>query len=171
MATGDEIQVVVFRVGPQEFALDIFQIERILRYEKPAVMPNAPAFLEGVIQYGGAVVPVVDLRKRLEVPATASEDMRVVVIQLEDQRVGLIVDQVVEVTRVDSTTITAPPPIVRGLAAEFIAGVIARPNRTIILLQAGKLLNSRERIALTALEPATATAGAGAPAKPARKGR
>ena len=68
MTTEDEIQVVAFRVGPQEFALDILQVERILRYERPSPLPKAPAFLEGVVRYEGGAVPVVDLRKRLELP-------------------------------------------------------------------------------------------------------
>jgi purine-binding chemotaxis protein CheW len=58
VATDDEIQVVAFRVGPQEFALDILQVERILRYERPAPLPQAPAFLEGVVRYEDAAVPV-----------------------------------------------------------------------------------------------------------------
>ena len=166
MASGDEIQIVVFRVGPQEFALDIFQIERILRYEKPAVLPNAPAFLDGVIQHAGTVVPVVDLRTRLEVPSGQSEDVRTMVVHVEEHRVGMIVDEVVEVLRVDSGTITAPPPLVRGLAAEYISGILPWPGRTIVLLQAARLLNSHERIALTDLEPAAAVAG-----RPAKKGK
>jgi purine-binding chemotaxis protein CheW len=153
----DEIQVVIFRVGSQEFALDIFQIERILRYERPATLPSAPDFLEGVVQFGDAVVPVVDLRKRLEVPADLADEVRIMVLRIDDQKVGVLVDQVLEVTRVDSTSIAPPPPMVRGLAAEYIAGIIARPNRTIVMLQAGKLLNATERIALehaaTSAEP------------------
>jgi purine-binding chemotaxis protein CheW len=146
--TADEIQVVIFRVGPQEFALDIFQIERILRYERPATLPSAPAFLEGVVQYGDAVVPVVDLRKRLEVPAELGDDVRTMVLRIDDTKVGILVDQVLEVTRVDSTVIAPPPPMVRGLAADYISGIITRPNRTIVMLHAGKLLNATERIQL-----------------------
>jgi purine-binding chemotaxis protein CheW len=159
VTAADEIQFVVFRVGSQEFALDIFQIERILRYERPATLPRAPDFLEGVVQYGEAIVPVVDLRKRLEVSAELNDDVRIMVLRLEDQKVGMLVDQVAEVIRVDSTAITPPPPIVRGLAADYIAGIIARPNRTIVILQAGKLLDAKERIALTEViraEPAMA---------------
>jgi purine-binding chemotaxis protein CheW len=159
--TADEIQVVIFKVGPQEFALDIFQIERILRYERPATLPSAPSFLEGVVQYGDAVVPVVDLRKRLEVPAALADEVRIMVLRLEDQKVGVLVDQVLEVTRVDSTAIAPPPPMVRGLAADYIAGIISRPNRTIVMLQAAKLLNATERIALTEARLAAEPVGAG----------
>jgi purine-binding chemotaxis protein CheW len=155
VTTEDEIQVVAFRVGPQEFALDILQVERILRYERPSPLPKAPAFLEGVVRYEGGAVPVVDLRKRLELPDPQREETRLMVLALEDQRIAIVVDEVREVMRVDSTTITPPPPVVRGLAAPYIAGIIARGDRTIVLLHALKLLTSTERLAL---------AQAGAPA-------
>ena len=148
MATEDDIQLVAFRVGPQEFALDILQVERILRYERPAPLPKAPAFLEGVVRYDGGAVAVVDLRKRLELADPVLEETRLMVLNLEDQRVAVVVDEVLEVLRVDSTTITPPPPVVRGLAAAYIAGIIARGNRTIVLLHVGRLLTATERLAL-----------------------
>ena len=144
----DQIQLVAFRVGSQEFALEILQVERILRYERPAPLPRSPDFLEGVVTYDGIPVPVVDLRKRLELPAPIDEQTRLMVLALEDQRVAVIVDEVREVLRVDSTTIIAPPPIVRGLAAAYIAGLVTRGERMLILLQAARLLSSTERLAL-----------------------
>jgi purine-binding chemotaxis protein CheW len=145
----DQIQLVAFRVGTQEFALEILQVERILRYERPAPLPKSPDFLEGVVTYDGIPVPVVDLRKRLEVPAPIDDQTRLMVLALDDQRVAVIVDEVREVLRVDSTTIVAPPPIVRGLAAAYIAGLVTRGERTLVLLQAAKLLSSTERLALS----------------------
>ena len=147
--TDDELQFVIFQVGSQALALSIFQVERILRWEQPATVPNAPAFLEGVLPYGDGVVAVVDLRKRLDVPATQQEETRVMVLELEDQRVGIVVDAVSEVVRVDARTITPPPPMVRGLAAKYITGILSQPDRTVVVLNAGKLLNSNERLALT----------------------
>lgn len=145
----DQIQLVAFRVGDQEFALEILQVERILRYERPSPLPKAPEFLEGIVTYSGTPIPVVDLRKRLEVPAPLEEQTRLMVLALDDQRVAVVVDEVREVLRVDSTTIIAPPPIVRGLAAEYIAGLVTRGERTLVLLHAGRLLNSAERLALS----------------------
>lgn len=152
MTSSDEIQIVSFRVGPQEFALDIFQVERILRYQPPAPLPKAPDFLEGVVSYDGSVVPVVDLRKRLSVPAAIEPETRLMVLSVEDQRIGVVVDRVVEVARVDSGAITPPPPMVRGLAAEYIAGILARDGRTVLILNAGRLFSSAERLALAAAE-------------------
>ncbi|HVQ47944.1 MAG TPA: chemotaxis protein CheW [Gemmatimonadales bacterium] len=151
MNTGDDVQVVTFRVGRQEFAFDILQVERILRYSPPSPLPKAPQFLEGVMPYGDTAVPVIDLRKRFELDAPIREETRVMVLELENQRVAVLVDEVREVLRVDSTTIAAPGPVVSGLAAVYIAGIISRPERTIILLNARKLLSSSERLALSEL--------------------
>ena len=151
MNTGDDVQFVTFRVGAQEFAFDILQIERILRYQAPAPLPQAPEYLEGVVPYGGGAVPVLDLRKRFELPAHLREETRLMVVDLGDQRIGVVVDEVREVLRVDSTTIAAPAPVVKGLAAAYIAGIIPGPERTIIILNARKLLSSTERLALSGL--------------------
>ena len=147
----DDIQLVSFRVGPQEFAFDILQVERILRHVAPAPLPKAPDFLEGVVAYDGGAVPVVDLRKRFEVQAPVGEETRLMVVDVGDHRVGVLVDEVREVLRVDSTTISAQGPMVSGLAAAYIAGIVTRPGRTIIILNARKLLSATERMALTGM--------------------
>jgi purine-binding chemotaxis protein CheW len=151
MIAGDDVQVVTFRVGRQEFAFDILQVERILRYSAPAPLPKAPEFLEGVMPYGDGAVPVIDLRKRFELDAPIREETRLMVLELDNQRVAVLVDEVREVLRVDATSITAPGPVVSGLAAIYIAGIITRPERTIIILNARKLLSSTERLALNTL--------------------
>jgi purine-binding chemotaxis protein CheW len=151
MTTGDDVQLVTFRVGRQEFAFDILQVERILRYSTPSPLPKSPEFLEGVLPYAESAVPVIDLRKRFELEATIREETRLMVLELDGQRIAVLVDEVVEVLRVESTAITAPAPIVSGLAAVYIAGIVTRPNRTIIILNARKLLSSSERLALTEL--------------------
>jgi purine-binding chemotaxis protein CheW len=150
MTTGDDIQVVIFRGGTQEFALEISQVDRILRYQAPSPVPSAPDFLEGVLPYGGGVVPVVDLRKRLGLIAGQAEETRVMIVTMDGQRVGMVVDGVREVLRVDSRRIAPPPPMVRGLAAKYILGVLTLEERTVLLLQAGRLFSSEERLQLEA---------------------
>ena len=151
MNADDDIQLVTFRVGFQEFAFDILQIQRILRYEPPARLPQSPGFLEGVVQYGGGAVPVVDLRKRFELEAPIRDETRLMIVDLGEQRVGVLVDEVREVLRVDSRTISAPGPVVSGLAAAYISGLVTRPGRTIIIRNARKLLSSTERRARSAM--------------------
>lgn len=146
------IQLVVFRVGDQEFACEILQVERVLRYEKPSPVPKAPEFLEGVVPYAGGVVPVVDLRKRLELPAPIGPDVRLLLLRIDTDRVGVLVDEVREILRIDSRGISAPPPLVRGLAAAYVLGVLTHDGRTIVVLNAARLLSSTERLALQAAE-------------------
>ena len=167
MSTGDDVQLVAFKVAGQDFAFNIFQVERILRYEAPAPLPKAPAFLEGVLRYQGTVVPVIDLRKRLGVPAPVKNETRTVILDWElgagsgndgesvagSGRIGVIVDQVTEVLELAANEITPPPKIVRGLAAEYIGGLIAHEGRTIIVLNTAQLLSSQEQLALVAAGP------------------
>lgn len=155
MTAGDEVQLVVFRIAGQHFALNIFQVERILRYEAPDPLPQAPDFLQGMLPYGKAVVPVVDLRKRLNVPAAIKDETRTIILELDQGRIGVVVDAVLEVKRVTAAQISPPPPIVRGLAAEFISGIVMLGGRATVILAATKLLSSSERIALEALKVET----------------
>lgn len=146
--TGDDVQLVTFRVAGQDFAFNIFQVERILRYEAPARLPKSPEFLEGVLQYQGGAVPVVDLRKRLGVEAPLKDETRIIVLDMEGGRIGIVVDAVTEVMQVGAGDVATPPPIVQGLAADYITGLVGRDARTIIVLNTGKLLASKEKLEL-----------------------
>jgi purine-binding chemotaxis protein CheW len=154
MTAGDDVQLVTFKVGGQDFAFNIFQVERILRYEAPAPLPKAPDFLEGVLRYQGVAVPLVDLRKRLGVAAPLREETRTVILEWEGGKLGVVVDAVTEVLQVGAPQITSPPKFVKGLAAEYIAGVVVKDSRTIIVLNTARLLTSPEKLALEAAEKA-----------------
>ena len=148
MSTNEEVQLVVFRVGGHEFGLNIFDVERVLRYEKPAPLPQAPDFLEGIMEYEDTAIPVVDLRKRLNVDASVLDDTRTMILEWEQGRIAVVVDAVIELLRAPVDEIVPPPPIVRGLAAEYISGIFVRDGRTIVILSVPKILSSTERLAL-----------------------
>jgi purine-binding chemotaxis protein CheW len=148
MGGGDDVQLVTFKLSGQDFAFNIFQVERILRYEAPAPLPKAPEFLEGVVQYEGAAVPLVDLRKRLNTAAPLRDDTRTVILEFEGGKIGVVVDAVTEVLQVAAQAVTPPPGIVKGLAAEYIAGLVVQNGRTIVVLNTNKLLNAKEKLAL-----------------------
>lgn|SRR5574341_1135162 len=149
--SSDEVQLVVFRLGESEFAFNIFQVERVLRHQAPEPLPSAPPFLEGLLPYGDGVVPVIDLRKRVGAAAPVSDETRIIIVELEQGRVGVVVSAVREVLRVPAERVSAPPALVRGLAAAYISGVVRLEQRTVVVLAAPKLLTSTERIALTEL--------------------
>ncbi len=151
MSAGDEVQIVTFRLGGQDFAFNIFQVERILRYQRPAALPKAPDFLEGVVSFANTVVPVVDLRKRVSLDAPIHDETRIVILEWEDGKIGVVVDAVLEVLKVAAEQVTPPPAIVRGLAAKYITGIVTLNSRTIVVLSAAKLLSSKEKLALEQL--------------------
>jgi purine-binding chemotaxis protein CheW len=144
-----QVQLVTFRLGGEEFGLDVFQVHEILRYEEPTPMPKAPAFVEGVLDVRGLLVPVVDLRKRFELHELRyDEETRIMLVDYHGERLGLIVDEVSEVMRVAETAVTAPPQYVKGLAAEFIRGIVRLESRLVVLLDLEKILSSQERMQL-----------------------
>lgn len=144
-----QVQIVTFRVGGEEFGLDVFQVHEILRYEPPTAMPRAPEFVEGVLDVRGTLVPVVDLRRRFETPEVRTDDdTRIVVVEHGGERLGLVVDSVTEVLRAPETAISPPPSYIRGLAAEFVRGIVRLGDRLVILMDLDRILTSQERIAL-----------------------
>lgn len=147
----DEIQLVTFRVGNHRFGFNVFEVERVLRYEPPAPLPKSPEFLEGMLAYGDDVIPVIDLRKRLSVAAAINDHTRTVIVEWDQGRVGLVVDAVLALRQVPVSAIKPPPAIVQGLAAEYVNGIIHQEGVTIIVLAVSRLLTSDEHLALEAL--------------------
>lgn len=147
----DEVQLVTFRVGGHRFGFNVFEVERVLRYEAPTPLPKAPVFLEGMLAYGDDVIPVIDLRKRLDVPATVDDHTRTIILEWDEGRVGLVVDAVLALLQVPVSAIKTPPAIVQGLAAEYVNGIIHREGATTIILAVARLLTSDEQLALDAL--------------------
>lgn len=144
-----QVQLVTFRLGGEEFGLDVFQVHEILRFEEPTPMPKAPVFVEGVLDVRGTLVPVVDLRKRFELHELRhDEDTRIILVDFQGERLGLVVDEVTEVLRAPETAVTAPPSYVKGLAAEFIRGIVRLEGRMVVLLELERILSSQERMQL-----------------------
>lgn len=146
--SGDDVQLVTFRVAGQEFAFNIFQVERILRYERPSPLPKAPDYLEGVLQYQGTAVPLIDLRKRLSAPAPLREETRTIILEWDGGRIGVVVDAVLEVLQVAAAEVAPPPGLVKGLAAEYITGLVVKGKRTIVVFNTVRLLTSKEKLAI-----------------------
>jgi purine-binding chemotaxis protein CheW len=142
-------KLVTFRLGEDYFAADIFSVERVLRYAPPTPVPDMPAYIEGVIDYQGRVVPIVNLRLRFELPKMeAVSETRTLVLNVAGEWIGVVVDTVTEVATYDLAAVSPPPKLFRGLAAEYLKGIIRRGERLVIFLDVDQLLSSNERIAL-----------------------
>jgi purine-binding chemotaxis protein CheW len=142
-------QIVTFRLGDELFAADIFSVERVLRYTAPTPVPNVPSWIEGVIDYQGRVVPVINLRKRFELPeAPIPADARILVLTVDDEWVAATVDGVLDVSVLDAARLAPPPTLFRGLAASYLRGVVRRGDRLVVFLDVPRLFSTDERIVL-----------------------
>jgi purine-binding chemotaxis protein CheW len=142
-------KIVTFRLGDDLFAADIYSVERVLRYREPTAVPNVPDWIEGVLDYQGRVVPVINLRRRFELPsAPRAAEWRIIVFNAGGEWVAGVVDAVVEVAPVDADRLSPPPPLFRGLSAEYLRGIVRRADRLVICLDVTRLLSTTERIAL-----------------------
>jgi purine-binding chemotaxis protein CheW len=149
MGTADRMQLVLFRVGDDRFAADIFAVERVLRFTAPRPIPNVPAWLEGVIDYGGRVVPVIDLRMRFELPAAPSrKSARILVVVAGEEWIAAIVDGVDEVVTVAAARLEPPPALFKGLAKQYLRALVRRGEQVIVVLDVAQLLTAREQIIL-----------------------
>lgn len=145
-AVEESKQLVIFKLGDEEFGVDILQVREIEKLGQQITrVPKSPAFVEGVINLRGEIVPIVDLRKRfgLVVRQTGNE-ARIIIVDISDGQVGMIVDSVVEVIRLNVSAIENAPPITRGVDAYFLSGVAKINERLIILLNLERALSPEE---------------------------
>lgn len=153
MNDGAILQLVTFKLGTEEFGVDILKVQEINKMMNITKIPNAPAFIEGVINLRGKIIPIVDLRKRLgfrEQPYDKST--RIIVVELEGLVLGFIVDSVSEVLRIPENTIEPPPSMVAGIESEYIEGVGKLDDRLLILLELKKVFSSPERKDIESIE-------------------
>ena len=148
-ANGEEQQLVVFQLGAELYGVEIARVHEIIRLQTVTRVPHAPAFVEGVINLRGKVIPVVDLRRRFGLPlADHTRASRIVVVEIGDQVVGIVVDGVSEVLRVNKGTIEPPSPVVAGIESDYLHGIAKLPKRLVILLNLDRVLARDERRAL-----------------------
>jgi len=144
------LQLVTFSIGDEEFGVDILKVQEIIRTMEITKVPRAPAFVEGVINLRGKVIPIIDLRKRFGLQARGHDkNTRIIVIEINGMIVGFVVDAVSEVLRIPAGTVEPPPPVVAGLESEYLSGVGKLEDRLLILLDLNRLLSREERKVLT----------------------
>mgnify|MGYP002398912450 CR=1 FL=1 len=131
----DEQQFVAFKLGSEEYGISILQVQEIKRITDITRVPYAPVYVQGVINLRGSVLPVIDLKTKLNFSSTDdTDDTRIIIVKLEDYSVGMIVDAVSEVLRLTNEQIEPSPAFVGGLEAEYIQGVGKVDGRLVILL-------------------------------------
>jgi purine-binding chemotaxis protein CheW len=151
----DILQLVTFKLENEEFGVDILKVQEIMRTVEITRIPNAPEFVEGVINLRGKIIPIVDLRKRLGFRSKEWDPRtRIIVVELDGLTIGFVVDSVSEVLRIPRDTIEPPPSIVSGIESDYIEGVGKTGERLLLLLELGNVLKEKEKRAARNIEVA-----------------
>jgi purine-binding chemotaxis protein CheW len=146
-------QLVVFRLGTEEFGVEILEVQEIILLSPITRVPKAPEFVEGVINLRGEIIPVVDLRKRFGLSTgELGSDARVVVVDVNDNLVGMIVDEVTQPLSLPTGQIQPPPPLAGGVDATYLRGVGKLEDRLIVILNLERALSTQEVEALEEME-------------------
>jgi purine-binding chemotaxis protein CheW len=141
----DELPLLSFKPGNEEFGVDILQVQEINLMSEITKVPQAPSSVEGVINLRGKVIPIIDLRKRLNLePKGYDRDTRIVVVNVSGNVTGMIVDAVSEVLRLAADTIEPPPELVGGVNSEYIKGVAKLDDRLLIQLDPSMVVDISE---------------------------
>ena len=149
-----ELQLVTFRLGKEEYGVNIEQVREIIRIVEIIHVPKAPEFVEGLINLRGTVVSVIDLRKRFDItPSGEKENERIIVVEVQSRTIGVIVDSVLEVLRLSGSNMDDVPPTVSGIDTKFLFGVGKIGERLMMLLDLDKLLSTDELKGLEQLKP------------------
>lgn len=151
IAIKEEEQVVVFKLGKEEYCVPVNQVREVQSYLEPTRIPHTPSFVEGVINLRGQIIPIVDLNKRFGLGQTiCNADSCFIVVEIDEETLGILVDCVLEVLRVSKGTFEAPPAkVVSSLNSAYIAGVGKWNQRLLILVDLAKILNTEEATEIT----------------------
>ena len=141
-----ENQYVVFILGKEEFGIDIMNVKEIIPYKESIQVPNTPNFIEGIINYRGNVIPVINLKRRFKLGAQeVTKDTRIIVITLGNKEIGFVVDEASQTLRLEENQIDPAPDIISGVDRKYIIGVGKVDDRLLILLDLEKVLTDEEK--------------------------
>ena len=144
----DLLQLVGFTLGEEDFGVDILSVQEINRVTEITKIPSTPDFVKGVINLRGNVIPVIDLRNRLGMPEKEHDKQtRIIVADVDDRTVGLVVDAVSEVIRMDSKLVEPPPELIGATdeKGKYIKGVGKLDDKLLMLLDINSMFSKQEQ--------------------------
>ena len=145
-----QFQLVTFHLGEELYGVNIMDVKEIVRLQNVRVIPNAPYYVEGIINLRGEIIPIIDLHKRFKIQATVSEsdensiDGGFIILKIEGSQIGIIIDKVERVVSVKAEDVKEPPQMLSGIGSEYIEGVIREEHGYLIMLNIRKLFNAKE---------------------------
>jgi purine-binding chemotaxis protein CheW len=138
-------QYLTLRLGSEEYAIDIQRVQELRFYEEPTRMVNSPAFIKGVVNLRGVIVPIADLRVKLQIENVQYTDFTVVIIlNIQGTVVGAVVDSVADVLTIEADAIKPAPQFDSVMDARFIVGLVKEGERTLIVMDVDVLMSHAE---------------------------
>ena len=138
-------KIIIFGLNGEYYAADIQEVERILGYEEPTVLPEAPSFVKGVINHEDKILPIISLSKKFNIgERTDNESKKIIVVKRKEKKFGIIVDNVYEVRDIYDNIIENAPEITNTAERQYISGLIKLENKIVILLNLEKILSTED---------------------------
>ena len=136
---------LAFKLGPEEYGIDILRVQEIRSYEEPTRIANAPDFVKGVVNLRGVIVPIVDMRLKFNLDTVSYDSFTVVImLNIGNRVMGMVVDAVADVITLTSKQLRPVPELNSGIAADHLLAIGAVGDRMLILVDIGKLMSSEE---------------------------
>jgi purine-binding chemotaxis protein CheW len=157
MAEGDnQLQLVTFQLGTERYGIDIMEVKEIVRNQEVRPIPNAPPWVEGILNLRGRIIPIIDLHQRfqigrLQADEDESEQGGIMVITVGGKELGVVIDRILRVLSIGSSDLQSPPQMMSGIGSEYIQSVVSGEDGYLIILNTRRLFNPRELQSLTAL--------------------
>ncbi|SET43070.1 chemotaxis protein CheW [Paenibacillus sp. NFR01] len=150
----EDIKVIVFKLGTEEYGIEVDKVQTIERMMPITRVPKTYAFIKGVINLRGVVIPVIDLRGRFNLEeADHTDQTRIIIVNVNEMEVGFIVDSANDVIDLNRDSIDTPPDVVGGIKAKYLDGVAKiGEDRLLIMLNLPEVLNKNEIVQLESLE-------------------
>ena len=144
-ASARQLELIAFRIGVQEFCVDIMSVREIRGWVPVTPLPRSPGFVRGVINLRGAVLPILDLAARLGLPPTETTARHVIIVaQIGRQIIGLLVDAVSDIITVGEDTIQPPPDLASSRSRNFVQGLVAIDDRMVSLISLDRVMPKPE---------------------------
>lgn len=150
MAIGDsQYQLVTFQLGEELYGVDIMDVKEIVRIQDIRTIPNAPYYVEGIFNLRSEIIPIISLHKRFHLKKIEVEEGDeflggFIIITIDGNKLGIIIDRIARVVMVQQNEIQPPPQMISGIGAEYIHGVVRQDNSYLILLDIRRLFNPKE---------------------------
>ncbi len=144
-----QYQLVTFHLGNELYGVNIMDVKEIVKLQNVRVIPNAPYYVEGIINLRGDIIPIIDLHKRFKLQSIEktdedSLDGGFIILNIDGNEIGIIIDKVERVVTIKAEDIKEPPQMLTGIGTEYIEGVIREETGYLIMLNIRKIFNPKE---------------------------